>query len=77
MLETLSYLLLCLGAFSTVFMFGWQFGCWMNERADRIPSDCLHDKQPMDFHNAYYTDNKVKYTSTTKPKKKAKKTSKK
>lgn len=73
MFETLSYLLLFLGVFTTVFMFGWQFGCWMVQR-DRMKRnrDCYTD----DFHNDYYAGSSCKQHHH-KPKKKAKKTSKK
>ena len=67
MFETLSYLLLFLGVFTTVFMFGWQFGCWMVQR-DRMKRnrDCYTDQRVQ-----YYADSSCK----PKTKKKAKKVS--
>ena len=51
-MDTLIYGLLCLSAFTTVFLFGWQFGCWMVQRDDikQATRDCYTD----DFHNDYY-----------------------
>jgi hypothetical protein len=70
MFETLSYLLLCLGVFTTVFMFGWQFGCWMVQRDRQNRNrDCYTDR----FHEDYYAGLSCK----PKTKAKAKKTSKK
>ena len=75
-MDTLIYGLLCLSAFTTVFLFGWQFGCWMVQRDDikQATRDCYTD----DFHNDYYAGSCCKRDEHHhKPKKKAKKTSKK
>ena len=74
-MDTLIYGLLCLSAFSTVFLFGWQFGCWMVQRDEikQATRDCCTD----DFHNDYYAGMACKGEHHNKPKKKAKKTSKK
>ncbi len=70
-MDTLIYGLLCLSAFSTIFLFGWQFGCWMVQRDEikQATRDCCTD----DFHEDYYAGSSCK----PKAKKKAKKTSKK
>lgn len=76
-MDTFGYILLSVGAFGYIFILGWQFGCWMVQRDESKEVRDLCCKDDNKFHNVYYTDNKVKYTSTIKPKKKAKKTSKK
>ena len=72
------YILLCVCAFSTTFLLGWQFGLWMQSLDDRKIIRDLYTKDNDEFHNVYYTDNKRRYTaSCCKPKAKAKKNSKK
>jgi hypothetical protein len=70
-MDTLIYALLYFAAFSSIFLFGWQFGCWMVQRDNKqITRDCYTD----DFHNDYYAGSSCKQHHH-KPKKKAKKVS--
>jgi hypothetical protein len=72
------YILLCVCAFSSIFLTGWQFGLWMQSLNDRKTMRELYTKKDDDFHNVYYADNKCKYTACCKTKtKKAKKNLKK
>jgi hypothetical protein len=62
-MDYFAYTLLCLGGFGSVFLFGWQFGLWMQSLDNRKEIRDLYTKDD-DFHNVYYTDNKCKYTSS-------------
>ena len=67
--ELIVYTLLCLGAFGSIFLMGWQFGCWLQEcDRKRDNRDCYTDK----FYDDYYAGSSCKPT-----KKKSKKSSKK
>ena len=72
-MDTLIYALLCFSVFASIFLFGWQFGCWMVQRDNKQATrDCYTDH----FHNDYYAGSSCKQHHH-KPKKKAKKSSKK
>lgn len=50
-MDTFIYALLCLSVFTSIFLFGWQFGCWMVQREEMKQNrDCYTDT----FHNDYY-----------------------
>ena len=73
-MDTLIYGLLCLSAFTTVFLFGWQFGCWMVQRDEiKANRDCYTDT----FHNDYYAGSCCKKNDQHHNKPKAKKVKKK
>ena len=72
-MDTLIYGLLCLSAFTTVFLFGWQFGCWMVQRDEIKQSRDAYTDQ---FYENYYADHD-KHLYTKPAKKKSKKSSKK
>ena len=52
---------LAIGAFSTTFLMGWQFGLWMQSLDDRKAVRDLYDDERAEFFNDYYGDVKVKY----------------
>jgi hypothetical protein len=50
-MDTLIYGLLMFSVFASIFLFGWQFGCWMVQRDNRKQTrDCYTDE----FYNDYY-----------------------
>ena len=66
-MDTLIYALLCFSVFASIFLFGWQFGCWMVQRGNKQATrDCYTDQRVQ-----YYADSSCK----PKTKKKAKKVS--
>ena len=74
-MDTFLYILISASVFGSIFLLGWQFGCWMVQREQSKGNrDCYTDL----FYNDYYAGSSCKNKSLyTKPKKKAKKTSKK
>ena len=73
-MDTLIYALLCFSVFASIFLFGWQFGCWMVQRNNTVQRDNkedTHDYYTDKFHDYYYDGSSCK----SKTKKKAKKTS--
>lgn len=74
-MDTFLYILLSSCAFGSIFLLGWQVGCWFVYREQsKSNRDCYTDN----FYEDYYAGSscREKYLHT-KPKKKAKKTSKK
>lgn len=68
-METLGYYLMSAAVFGSIFLFGWQFGCWMVQREqDKNTRDCCTDN----FYEDYYADHslcKNKYNKAKKVKK--------
>jgi hypothetical protein len=60
-MEYFAYILLAIGAFSTTFLMGWQFGLYLQGLADTKAMRNLYSDEKADFYNDYYGEAKVKY----------------
>jgi hypothetical protein len=51
-MDTFLYILISSCVFGSIFLFGWQFGCWMVQRENMKKNhDCYTDK----FYENYYS----------------------
>ena len=68
-MDTFLYILISSCVFGSIFLFGWQFGCWMVQRENMKKNhDCYTDKFYDDYYAGSCCKDKHLYTKPAKKK---------